>query len=113
MLRARVLSAYHSRAPRAPRSPRSRRACGPRSARAAAGCARRRGVPRRQTTVTPFWRARPVTLVNARVVSANTVFPSLRFTTRILSVGEAPRRGDAVVDLDGAFVLPGLVNAHD
>ncbi|HXV62778.1 MAG TPA: amidohydrolase family protein, partial [Vicinamibacteria bacterium] len=28
-------------------------------------------------------------------------------------VGATPRRGDVVVDLDGAFVLPGLVNAHD
>ena len=25
----------------------------------------------------------------------------------------APRTGDVVVDLDGAFVLPGLINAHD
>ena len=57
--------------------------------------------------------AQPVALVNARVLTPDGVAPSLRFGSRILSVGDPPRRGDTVVDLSGAFVLPGLINAHD
>ena len=37
----------------------------------------------------------------------------VRFRSRILSIGDRPRGGDTVVDLAGASVLPGLVNAHD
>ncbi len=51
--------------------------------------------------------------MNARVVAGGGVASSLRFSSRVLSVGEPPRNGDLVVDLDGSFVLPGLVNAHD
>jgi cytosine/adenosine deaminase-related metal-dependent hydrolase len=50
---------------------------------------------------------RTVSLVNGSGVS------SLRFGARILAIDEPPHRGDTVVDLDGAFVLPGLINAHD
>jgi len=58
--------------------------------------------------------SRPVAFVNARVAVPNGgVATRLRFTTTIRSIDEAPRRGDSVVDLDGAFVLPGLINAHD
>jgi len=57
--------------------------------------------------------ARPVTFVNARVVVPGGVASRLRFASRILSIEEPPRAGDAVVDLEGAFVLPGLINAHD
>src|SRR5262249_51521009 len=38
---------------------------------------------------------------------------SIRFNSRVLAIGGPPRRGDTVVDLDGAFVMAGLVNAHD
>jgi cytosine/adenosine deaminase-related metal-dependent hydrolase len=38
---------------------------------------------------------------------------SIRFTTRVLAVGEPPRAGDVVIDAEGAYVLPGLINAHD
>jgi cytosine/adenosine deaminase-related metal-dependent hydrolase len=38
---------------------------------------------------------------------------SVRFTSRILAINEAPKRGDTVVDLGGARILPGLINAHD
>jgi cytosine/adenosine deaminase-related metal-dependent hydrolase len=31
----------------------------------------------------------------------------------VLSIDERPRPGDVVIDLNGAFVLPGLINAHD
>ena len=57
--------------------------------------------------------AQPVAFVNARVLTAEGLAPALRFGSRILSIGDAPHRGDTVVDLDGAFVLPGLINAHD
>jgi cytosine/adenosine deaminase-related metal-dependent hydrolase len=56
---------------------------------------------------------RTVSFVNARVVTDEGVADSLRFRSRVVGIGERPRRGDSVVDLDGAFVLPGLVNAHD
>ncbi len=54
-----------------------------------------------------------VALVNARVAADGGTASSLRFGRTILGVGDPPRRGDLVVDLEGAFVLPGLVNAHD
>jgi cytosine/adenosine deaminase-related metal-dependent hydrolase len=58
------------------------------------------------------WR-RPVALVNARVHTPEGEARSIRFDRRILALDAPPRRGDVVVDLDGAFVLPGLINAHD
>lgn len=57
--------------------------------------------------------SRPVAFVNARVLTTQGIAPSLRFGTKVLSLGESPRRGDTVVDLAGAFVLPGLINAHE
>jgi cytosine/adenosine deaminase-related metal-dependent hydrolase len=56
---------------------------------------------------------RPVALTNARVVSAHGVAGSIRFSRRVLGIDDPPRDGDHVVDLNGAWVLPGLVNAHD
>jgi cytosine/adenosine deaminase-related metal-dependent hydrolase len=58
------------------------------------------------------WK-RPVSFVNAHVVADAGRANTIRFGSRILSVGEPPRRGDVVVDLQGAVVLPGLINAHD
>jgi cytosine/adenosine deaminase-related metal-dependent hydrolase len=57
--------------------------------------------------------ANAVSLINARVTAAEGTADSIRFSSRVLSIGERPRRGDTVVDLQGSFVLPGLVNAHD
>ena len=58
--------------------------------------------------------AQPVSIVNARVVAHDGgVAESVRFSTRILGIGGAPRRGDVVFDAAGAVVLPGLINAHD
>jgi cytosine/adenosine deaminase-related metal-dependent hydrolase len=54
-----------------------------------------------------------VSLVNARVVAGEQIAESIRFSSRVLSIGERPTRGDTVVDVQGGFVLPGLVNAHD
>ncbi|HEY2149775.1 MAG TPA: amidohydrolase family protein [Vicinamibacterales bacterium] len=55
----------------------------------------------------------PIAFVNGRIVAASGLASSLRFSSRVLSIGEPPRNGDLVVDLQGSFVLPGLVNAHD
>jgi cytosine/adenosine deaminase-related metal-dependent hydrolase len=60
----------------------------------------------------PLWR-RAISLVNANVAADAGLAGALRFASRILAIDERPRRGDAVIDLDGAFVLPGLINAHD
>jgi cytosine/adenosine deaminase-related metal-dependent hydrolase len=57
--------------------------------------------------------ASAVSLVNARVAAGDRIADSIRFSSRVLSIGERPKRGDTVVDLQGSFVLPGLVNAHD
>lgn len=59
-----------------------------------------------------MWR-RPVALVNGRIWHADGVASSVRFSTRILAIDAPPARGDVVADLDGAWVLPGLINAHD
>ncbi|MGE0811906.1 MAG: amidohydrolase family protein [Vicinamibacterales bacterium] len=62
-----------------------------------------------------MWWRRSLTFVNARVVGPDgRIASTLRVTrTRVDGLGVAPDRSDAVVDLQGAVVLPGLVNAHD
>lgn len=62
--------------------------------------------------MTLSWK-RPVTLVNGRIVTADGEADSLRFGTDIIAIGERPHAGDGVIDVDGAFVLPGLINAHE
>jgi len=60
--------------------------------------------------------ANAVSFVNARVVVPGVGAPvaaSIRFSSRVLSIGERPKPHDTVVDLRGAIVLPGLINAHD
>jgi cytosine/adenosine deaminase-related metal-dependent hydrolase len=57
--------------------------------------------------------ARPVSFVNAQVVVPGGVASRLRFASTVLALDSAPRRGDIVIDLDGACVFPGLINAHD
>jgi cytosine/adenosine deaminase-related metal-dependent hydrolase len=57
--------------------------------------------------------ANAVSLVNARVAAFDRIADSIRFSSRVLSIGERPRHNDTVVDLQGGVVLPGLVNAHD
>lgn len=59
-----------------------------------------------------IWQ-RAVALVNARVVTPRGMADAIRFTSRILSVGDAPQPGDLVLDGGGGLVLPGLINAHD
>ncbi len=59
-----------------------------------------------------MWR-KPVALVNGRVWHEHGVARSIRFSTRILAIDTPPVRGDVVFDLEGSWVLPGLVNAHD
>jgi hypothetical protein len=60
-----------------------------------------------------FRRSRTVSLVNGRIATANGTASSIRFAERVMALDEPPHRDDHVVDLDGAFVLPGLINAHD
>lgn len=60
-----------------------------------------------------FGWTRAVSFVNGRVLATDGEASSIRISSRVLSLGDAPSRGDTVVDLEGAFVLPGLVNAHD
>jgi cytosine/adenosine deaminase-related metal-dependent hydrolase len=60
-----------------------------------------------------FW-SQPVTFVNAQVVADGRLARTLRVKRgRIDGVDVAPDRSDAVIDLDGSFVLAGLINAHD
>jgi cytosine/adenosine deaminase-related metal-dependent hydrolase len=60
-----------------------------------------------------FGFRRPVSLVNGRVMTPNGTASSLRWASTVLGIDEPPRHGDEVMDLDGAFVLPGFINAHD
>lgn len=62
-----------------------------------------------------FERARPITFVNGRVVRPDGVFAnSLRVAAgRVTGFDGQIQIGDAVVDLAGGFVYPGLINAHD
>jgi dihydroorotase-like cyclic amidohydrolase len=57
--------------------------------------------------------ANAVSFVNARVLTSGGIADVLRFSSKILSIGERPRHGDTVIDLQGASVFPGLINAHD
>lgn len=63
--------------------------------------------------MTAVFGGQAVSFVNARVVTTASVVPSIRFASRVLSIGTSPAPGDLVIDLDGAVVLPGLVNGHD
>ena len=56
---------------------------------------------------------RPISFVNARVVLPDGGASSIRFGARVLDLDAPPGASDLVVDLGGAFVLPGLINAHD
>src|SRR5258705_1927854 len=61
--------------------------------------------------------------MSTAIVNAQLVLPpeygvarldTLRFDSRhILSIDQAPRRGDTIIDLGGRTIYPGLVNAHD
>jgi cytosine/adenosine deaminase-related metal-dependent hydrolase len=54
----------------------------------------------------------PITLTGADIRGSNA--RSIRLLeSRIASLGEPPQPGDRVLDLGGARVLPGLINAHD
>jgi cytosine/adenosine deaminase-related metal-dependent hydrolase len=62
-----------------------------------------------------MWTPRAISFVNAAVLQPDgEVCTSLRVCGSIIhSLGESPDRRDVVIDLDGAVVLPGLINAHD
>lgn len=61
-----------------------------------------------------FW-SRSLTFVNAQVVTPEgRLGRTLRLKRgRVDGVDVAPDKGDEIVDLDGSFVFPGLINAHD
>jgi cytosine/adenosine deaminase-related metal-dependent hydrolase len=60
-----------------------------------------------------FW-SRPLTFVNAQVVTGGRLARTLRVKAgRIDGIDVAPDKGDEVIDLDRGFVFPGLINAHD
>jgi len=61
-----------------------------------------------------FW-SRALTFVNARVVRPDgPLARTLRIKHgRIDGLDVAPDKGDEIVDLDGSFIFPGLINAHD
>jgi cytosine/adenosine deaminase-related metal-dependent hydrolase len=60
-----------------------------------------------------FW-SKPLTFVNAQVVTPGRLARTLRVRRgRIDGIDVAPGKGDEVIDLDGSFVFPGLINAHD
>ena len=59
-------------------------------------------------------RSTALTFVNARVAGDSGMAETLRVSGGLVDdLDVAPRPGDGVVDLGGAFVLPGLINAHD
>lgn len=62
-----------------------------------------------------MWWSTPITFVNARVVGVDgRLSRTLRVRRgRIDGLGVAPDKSDTVLDLDDAFVFPGLINAHD
>jgi cytosine/adenosine deaminase-related metal-dependent hydrolase len=62
-----------------------------------------------------MWNTDAITFVNAVVVAADgEVLDSIRVKGRVIDrLGRPPQRRDTVVDLDGACVFPGLINAHD
>ncbi len=62
-----------------------------------------------------MFRSKPITFVNAQAVTAGgRLARTLRVRRgRIDGIDVAPDKGDEVVDLDGSFVFPGLINAHD
>ena len=61
-----------------------------------------------------FW-TKPLTLLNAQVLGPDgELWRTVRIKRgRIEGIGVAPDKTDTVLDLDGAFVFPGLINAHD
>jgi cytosine/adenosine deaminase-related metal-dependent hydrolase len=60
-----------------------------------------------------FGPRRPVAFVNARVVTPSGTLSSIRTRSEVIEVGSGARPRDQVIDLEGAFVIPGLINAHD
>jgi cytosine/adenosine deaminase-related metal-dependent hydrolase len=62
-----------------------------------------------------MWNTRAITFVNAVVVASDgELLDSIRIRDRVIDrLGGSPQRRDTVVDLNGAAVFPGLINAHD
>lgn len=60
-----------------------------------------------------FW-SKPLTFVNAQIVTPGRLARTLRVRRGLIDgIDVAPDKGDEIIDLDGSFVFPGLINAHD
>lgn len=56
----------------------------------------------------------PLTFVNAQVLTGGRLARTLRVKRgRVDGIDVAPDKGDAVIDVENSFILPGLINAHD
>ena len=62
-----------------------------------------------------MWGAPAISFVNACVVGpGGAIAESIRVRgARVRDIGGTVQRGDVTIDLDGAVVFPGLINAHD
>ncbi len=60
-----------------------------------------------------FRARRAVVFTNGHVLAAGGLAGSIRVDSNVLELDGPARGNDRVVDLQGAFVLPGLINAHD
>jgi cytosine/adenosine deaminase-related metal-dependent hydrolase len=59
-----------------------------------------------------FFYPSAITFLNAHL--PHTDATTLRIVgDRIRAIGKPPQRGDTMIDLDGDWLLPGLINAHD
>ena len=58
---------------------------------------------------------RPVSFVNAVVIAGNgRTYGSVRVNgSHVDGLGTPPQRGDLIIDVGAAVVMPGLINAHD
>jgi cytosine/adenosine deaminase-related metal-dependent hydrolase len=65
--------------------------------------------------LSPFAHSRPIAFVNAQVLGPDGVLgSSLRIVRgRIVDIGTGSQTKDFVIDVGGAVISPGLINAHD
>lgn len=60
-------------------------------------------------------QSQPISFVNAQVVGEDGIIASsLRIDKKVISaIGESSNSKDIQINLDGAYIFPGLINAHD
>lgn len=62
--------------------------------------------------LTPATRSTGVTFLNADIADGESTGVRVE-GPRIVSLDDAPHKGDRIIELDGDRLLPGLINAHD